>query len=113
MVTGFLGCGKTTLIGRLLPDPRLSDTAVIVNEFGEVALDHALIASSTESFIQLTTGCLCCAVRTDLVRTLLELEGRREAGEIAFARGFPDQAQFSRAFRARFGISPSEARGRR
>lgn len=86
MVTGFLGCGKTTLIGRLLPDPRLSDTAVIVNEFGEVALDHALIASSTESFIQLTTGCLCCAVRTDLVRTLLELEGRREAGEIAFAR---------------------------
>jgi G3E family GTPase len=86
VVTGFLGCGKTTLIGRLLPDPRLSDTAVIVNEFGEVALDHALIASSTESFIQLTTGCLCCAVRTDLVRTLLELEGRREAGEIAFAR---------------------------
>jgi G3E family GTPase len=86
VVTGFLGCGKTTLIGRLLPDPRLSDTAVIVNEFGEVALDHALIASSTESFIQLTTGCLCCAVRTDLVRTLLELEGRREAGEIAFTR---------------------------
>ena len=86
MVTGFLGSGKTTLIGRLLPDPRLADTAVIVNEFGEVALDHELIASSTESLIQLTTGCLCCAVRTDLVRTLLELEGRREAGEIAFAR---------------------------
>jgi len=86
VVTGFLGSGKTTLIGRLLPDPRLADTAVIVNEFGEVALDHELIASSTESLIQLTTGCLCCAVRTDLVRTLLELEGRREAGEIAFAR---------------------------
>ena len=59
---------------------------MIVNEFGEMALDHDLIASSSESLLQLTTGCLCCAVRTDLVRTLLELEARRAAGEIAFAR---------------------------
>lgn len=86
MVTGFLGCGKTTLIGRLLPDPSLSDTAVIVNEFGEVPLDHHLIASADETVMRLTTGCLCCAVRTDLVRTLLDLNARRAAGELRFAR---------------------------
>lgn len=86
MITGFLGCGKTTLIGRLLPDPSLSDTAVIVNEFGEIGLDHHLIASSSETLLHLTTGCLCCAVRTDLVQTLLDLHARREAGEVRFAR---------------------------
>lgn len=86
MVTGFLGCGKTTLLSRLLPDPSLSDTAVIVNEFGEMALDHELIASSDETLLALTTGCLCCAVRTDLVATLLELEARRARGEVRFAR---------------------------
>ncbi len=86
VITGFLGSGKTTLIARLLPDPTLSDTAVIVNEFGEIGLDHDLIASATETLLTLTTGCLCCAIRTDLVQTLLDLEARREAGEIRFAR---------------------------
>ena len=86
VITGFLGSGKTTLIARLLPDPSLSDTAVIVNEFGEIGLDHDLIASNTETLLTLTTGCLCCAIRTDLVQTLLDLEARREAGEIRFAR---------------------------
>ncbi len=59
---------------------------MIVNEFGEMALDHALIASSDETLLALTTGCLCCAVRTDLVATLLDLEARRARGEVRFAR---------------------------
>jgi len=86
IVTGFLGSGKTTLIARILRDPSFARTAVIVNEFGEIGLDHELIASSDETLLALTTGCLCCAVRSDLVATLLELLRRRAAGEIAYAR---------------------------
>jgi G3E family GTPase len=86
IVTGFLGSGKTTLIGRVLRDPAFARTAVIVNEFGEIGLDHDLIASSDETLLTLTTGCLCCAVRSDLVATLLDLLTRRDAGEIAFDR---------------------------
>jgi len=82
VVTGFLGSGKTTLIREVLRDPAYARTAVIVNEFGEIGLDHELIASSDESLMALTTGCLCCAVRSDLVETLLDLERRRRAGEI-------------------------------
>ncbi len=86
MVTGFLGSGKTTLIGRLLRDPSFARTAVIVNEFGEVGLDHALIAGGDETVLALTTGCLCCAVRTDLVATLLDLLARRAAGSVGYDR---------------------------
>jgi G3E family GTPase len=86
IVTGFLGSGKTTLIGRVLGDPAFSRTAIIVNEFGEIGLDHELIASSDETLLALTTGCLCCAIRSDLVATLLELRARREAGEVTFDR---------------------------
>ncbi len=86
VITGFLGSGKTTLIGRLLADPGYARTAVIVNEFGEIALDHDLIARGDETLLQLSTGCLCCAIRTDLVDTLLDLAARREAGEIGFER---------------------------
>jgi G3E family GTPase len=86
IVTGFLGSGKSTLISRLLRDGRFANTAVIVNEFGEIALDHELIASADETLVQLATGCLCCAVRSDLVATLLDLQRRRAAGEIAFGR---------------------------
>ena len=86
IVTGFLGSGKTTLIGRILRDPAFARTAVIVNEFGEIGLDHELIASSDETLLALTTGCLCCAIRSDLVATLLDLQRRREAGEIAYDR---------------------------
>jgi G3E family GTPase len=86
IVTGFLGSGKTTLIGRLLRDPAYAGTAVIVNEFGEIALDHELMAVGDETLLALSTGCLCCAVRTDLVATLLDLDRRRAAGEIAFGR---------------------------
>jgi len=86
IVTGFLGSGKTTLIRRILRDPGFARTAVIVNEFGEIGLDHELIASSDETLLALTTGCLCCAIRTDLVATLLDLQHRREAGSIGFDR---------------------------
>ena len=86
IVTGFLGSGKTTLIGRILRDPAFTRTAVIVNEFGEIGLDHELIASSDETLLALTTGCLCCAIRSDLVATLLDLQRRREAGEIGYDR---------------------------
>jgi G3E family GTPase len=79
IVTGFLGSGKTTLISRVLRDPAFGRTAVIVNEFGEVALDHDLIASSDDSVLTLNTGCLCCSVQTDLARTLMALFERREA----------------------------------
>ena len=86
IVTGFLGSGKTTLISRILRDPAFARTAVIVNEFGEIGLDHDLIATSDETLLALTTGCLCCAVRTDLVATLLDLQRRRAAKEIAYDR---------------------------
>jgi G3E family GTPase len=86
VVTGFLGSGKTTLISRILRDPAFTRTAVIVNEFGEIGLDHELIASSDETLLALTTGCLCCAVRSDLVATMLDLWRRRNAGEIGFDR---------------------------
>jgi G3E family GTPase len=86
IVTGFLGSGKTTLIARLLRNPAFARTAVIVNEFGEIGLDHELIAASDESLLTLSTGCLCCAVRADLLATLLELRARRDAGDIAYDR---------------------------
>lgn len=86
IITGFLGSGKTTLIGRMLRDPAYARTAVVMNEFGEVGLDHTLIARSDESLVTLTTGCLCCAVRGDVAETLLDLLARREAGTAAYDR---------------------------
>lgn len=86
IVTGFLGSGKTTLIGRILRDPGFARTAVIVNEFGEIGLDHELIAASTENLLALTTGCLCCAIRSDLVATLIDLAARQGKGELSFDR---------------------------
>ncbi len=86
IVTGFLGSGKTTLISRILRDPAFGRTAVIVNEFGEIGLDHDLIASSDETLLELTTGCLCCTVQTDLARTLADLLVRREAGTAVYDR---------------------------
>lgn len=86
ILTGFLGSGKTTLLSRWLRDPGLARTAVIVNEFGEIGLDHDLIATSDEQTVQLTTGCLCCAVQNDLAETLRDLDSRRRAGTVAFDR---------------------------
>lgn len=82
LLSGFLGSGKTTLLNTWLRDRAMSDAAVIVNEFGEVGIDHALIASSNDHTIQLSTGCLCCTVRGDLVETLRDLHHRRSTGEI-------------------------------
>jgi len=83
VLTGFLGSGKTTLLGRLLRHPQFSRTAVIINEFGEVGLDHDLIETSEESFVELQTGCLCCTVRGDLVLTLEDILRRRDQGRVA------------------------------
>jgi G3E family GTPase len=82
VVTGFLGSGKTTLIRRLLAHPGMNRAAVIVNEFGEVGIDHDLVASSSESVTLLANGCLCCVVRTDLQETLRELFAQRRAGQV-------------------------------
>jgi G3E family GTPase len=82
VLTGFLGAGKTTLLNRLLPDPALEGTVVIVNEFGEIGLDHLFIEASGEDMVLLSSGCLCCTVRGDLVATLEDLLARRDAGEI-------------------------------
>ena len=86
VITGFLGSGKTTLLSRLLRDPALARTAVIVNEFGEVGLDHLLVEASDEEVVLLEGGCLCCKVRGDLVRTAGELLARRARGEATFDR---------------------------
>ncbi len=83
VLTGFLGAGKTTLLNRLLKDPALADTAVIVNEFGEVPIDHLLVENSSDGVIQLADGCLCCTVRGDLVDTLADLIDRLQTGRIA------------------------------
>ena len=80
ILTGFLGSGKTTILGHLLRRPEFSRTAVIINEFGEIGLDHELVEASEDSLIALTTGCLCCKVRTDLSETLQELLRRRDEG---------------------------------
>lgn len=83
VLTGFLGSGKTTLLNHWLRNPSLSDAAVIVNEFGEIGIDHALIASSNDQTLQLTTGCLCCTIQGDLVNTLRNLTQLRAQGAVA------------------------------
>ena len=82
VITGFLGSGKTTLLARLMRDPAMGRTAVIINEFGAIALDHDLIETSDESFVQLSNGCLCCNVRNDLTLTLGDLAARRAQGTL-------------------------------
>jgi G3E family GTPase len=82
LLTGFLGSGKTTLLRRALVSPELADTAVIINEIGEIAIDHHLVDFVEGNVLELPGGCLCCAVREDLARTLRSLLERRDAGEI-------------------------------
>lgn len=82
LVTGFLGSGKTTLINRALKAPELTRTVVIVNEFGEVGLDHQLYANSNDAVIVLENGCLCCTIQSDLVSTLNSLYHDRQAGRV-------------------------------
>ncbi len=83
VLTGFLGSGKTTLLNKLLKQPELSNTAVLINEFGEIGLDHLMVEAVDGDTILLAAGCLCCTVRGDLSRALAKLAPRVRAGEIA------------------------------
>mgnify|MGYP001367826159 CR=1 FL=1 len=82
VITGFLGSGKTTLLSRLLKHPRMGRSAVIINEFGEVGLDHDLVAAATDDTILMEGGCICCTVRSDMIDTLRSLFLRRVQGEL-------------------------------
>jgi G3E family GTPase len=82
VLSGFLGSGKTTLLKRLLESPQLPDTAVLINEFGEVGLDHQLVQHVTETTLLLDNGCVCCAIRGDLQKSLRDLFSQRERGQI-------------------------------
>lgn len=86
LLTGFLGSGKTTLLNRLLRDPALADTAVIINEFGEIPLDHLLVEKIDENMMVLASGCLCCTLRGDLVTALEKLLRDRDNGRVSFKR---------------------------
>ena len=87
LLTGFLGSGKTTLLSRLLAQGGFKDTAVIVNEFGEISIDHLVVADLAENILELRDGCLCCTIRGDLVMTLRDLNRRRYLEEIpSFSR---------------------------
>ena len=82
ILTGFLGAGKSTLLNRLLKDPGMKDAAVIINEFGEVGIDHLLVEASNDAVVELSDGCLCCTVRGELVDTLAELIDGMQTGKI-------------------------------
>lgn len=83
LLTGALGSGKSTLLKALLAEPAMADTALVINEFGAVGLDHLLVSSAVESTLLLDNGCICCSLRGDLVDTLAGLMDRRDAGALA------------------------------
>ncbi|MBF0251029.1 MAG: GTP-binding protein [Alphaproteobacteria bacterium] len=82
VLTGFLGSGKTTLLAHLLRDPELADAAVLINEFGEAAIDHLLVESVDETTVVLASGCVCCSVLGDLANALRGLAEKRENGRV-------------------------------
>ncbi len=87
VLTGFLGSGKTTLLNHLLKDPFLANACVIINEFGDVGIDHLLVEKADENIVELSSGCLCCTIRGDLIDTLNRLLDQRQAGTLkAFDR---------------------------
>ena len=86
LLTGFLGAGKTTLLNRLLRDPQLRDTAVLINEFGEIPLDHLLVEKIDGDMMVLSSGCLCCNLRGDLVTALEKLLRNLDNGRATFSR---------------------------
>ncbi|NRB04168.1 MAG: GTP-binding protein, partial [Rhodobacteraceae bacterium] len=86
LLTGFLGAGKTTLLNHLIRDPEAGRIAVIMNEFGDVGLDHDLIEETTEETVLMQSGCLCCSILGNLAQTLESLRGKRAAGTIDFDR---------------------------
>lgn len=85
VVTGYLGSGKTTLINKVINGGHASETAFIVNEFGEISIDSDLIETADENMITLRDGCVCCSIRSDLAEAIQELITRRSTGEIAFS----------------------------
>src|SRR5499425_2500776 len=78
VLTGFLGAGKTTLLNRILTSDHGRRVAVIVNEFGEVGIDHHLLISSDQEIVEMSNGCICCSVRGDLIRSLFQLLEHRD-----------------------------------
>ncbi len=82
VLTGFLGSGKTTLLQRLLDSPDMANTAVLINEFGEVGLDHLLLQRLDEDVVILQSGCVCCTIRGDLSKAIRELFDKRDRGEV-------------------------------
>ena len=87
LLTGFLGSGKTTVLNYLLRQPAMANVMVIINEFGEIGLDHELVESATDDLVLLQSGCLCCTIRSDLIETLQTLFSKRSRLEIpAFDR---------------------------
>lgn len=86
LLTGFLGSGKTTLLQRLLQDPSMEGAAVLINEFGEVGLDHHLLDRIDDNVVLLKSGCICCTVRGEVAEALSNLDSLRARGEIAFDR---------------------------
>ncbi len=86
LITGFLGSGKTTLLKRLLLQPALADAAVLINEFGQIGLDHHLLERIDETMVLLPSGCLCCTIRGELADALRALHSRRERGEVPWFR---------------------------
>ncbi|MBP5858298.1 GTP-binding protein [Marivibrio halodurans] len=87
VLTGFLGSGKTTVLNHLLRHPAMGETAVVINEFGTVGIDHRLVETASEDMVVMDSGCLCCTIRGDLIETLRTLIRRRWKGEIpAFER---------------------------
>ncbi|MEM6663229.1 MAG: GTP-binding protein, partial [Pseudomonadota bacterium] len=86
LLTGFLGAGKTTLLNRMIHDPGAGRIAVIMNEFGDVGLDHDLIEEVSGDIVLMHSGCLCCSIRGDLAKTMILLLSRRKRGELVFDR---------------------------
>ncbi|HTZ35668.1 MAG TPA: GTP-binding protein [Stellaceae bacterium] len=82
LLTGFLGSGKTTVLNRVLKDPAMAATAVIVNEFGEIGIDHLLVEKATDDVVLMQSGCLCCTIRGDIAETLVNLFVDRAKGRI-------------------------------
>jgi G3E family GTPase len=112
IVTGFLGAGKTTLLNRLLRDPALADALAVVNEWGEIGLDHELIERFEGDVVLLASGCLCCSLRGDLIDALDDLLARRDSGQLrAFSRviiettGLADPAPMLHALAADPGLA--------
>jgi G3E family GTPase len=87
LLTGFLGSGKTTLLRHLLASPEMAGTAILINEFGEVGLDHQLVERIDETVVLLRSGCLCCTIRGELAHAIRDLHAKRDRGEVpAFRR---------------------------